>query len=64
MRCEWIQRGRDFYSDQSGRFDLMFSRALGLWVAIDWHSGVKVRGETREGCELWVRRQLREERSK
>jgi hypothetical protein len=50
---EWRERGRDFYSDLTGRFDLWFAPAHGWWVCVDWESGTAERGE-REVCETWA----------
>jgi hypothetical protein len=50
---EWRERGQDFYSDLSGRFDLFFAAAHQWWVCVDWESGTAERGE-RGACEAWA----------
>ena len=60
----WVERGRDFFSSADGRFDLLWSKAVGLWVCIDWDARPrprKVRGE-KAACVAWCVARLREGR--
>jgi hypothetical protein len=49
----WVARNvrRDYYSDASGRFDLVFG-ASG-WVAYDTERPGRYAGEDRGACERW-----------
>lgn len=48
-----VHRGKDFFSSECGRFDLMLTRC-GDWLVIDWERGQSSRGE-RDGCEVWAK---------
>jgi hypothetical protein len=50
----WVRRGRDFYSDATGRFDLMLS--MGVWVVYDTERPARFQGEDRGACERWCER--------
>ena len=52
-----VRRGRDYYSDASGRFDLMYSARARRWVCVDWEAGEVARNPDRAALELWAARQ-------
>ena len=49
MTLQWHKRGQDFFSNSTGRFDLLRSAVSG-WILFDWEAGLCNRG-SREACE-------------
>ena len=47
----WVKRGRDFWSDSTGRFDVFEGRDE--WIAIDWERGQLSRWEIVVYARVW-----------
>ncbi len=56
----WVRRGRDFYSDATGRFDLMLSQ--GVWVVYDTERPKRFEAGDVLACKGWCEKRANQQR--